>query len=112
VQAIKVIPVHLSQRLELNVNRHVRDRNIRETRLNSIENQHHLTKFFSILTGFEAVYVQRNYRDRLNSSVDGNQSNNKVFRGFSSKIGLLYKWNEQCMQGMPYCKQELSAAFF
>jgi iron complex outermembrane recepter protein len=53
------------------------------------ENQHYLTNPFSILAGFQAVYVQRNYRDRLNSSVDVNQSNNETFRGFSPKLGFL-----------------------
>jgi outer membrane receptor protein involved in Fe transport len=48
-----------------------------------------LAKSFSILTGFQAVYVQRNY-------VDGNQSNNEDFRGFSPKLGFLYQWNNQC----------------
>jgi len=60
------------------------------------ENQHYLTKCFSVLAGFQAVYVQRNYRDRLNSPVDGNQSNNEDFKGFSPKLGLLYAWNERC----------------
>jgi len=60
------------------------------------ENEHWLTKFFSILTGFQAVYVQRNYHDRLNSPGDGNQSNNEDFRGFSPKLGFLYQWNDQC----------------
>ena len=60
------------------------------------ENQHYLTKCFSILTGFQCVYVQRNYRDRLNSLMDGNQSNSEDFRGFSPKLGLLYAWNDRC----------------
>src|SRR5258708_11286204 len=60
------------------------------------ENQHYLTNFFSILAGFQAVYVQRNYRDRLNSPADGNQSNNEDFRGFSPKLGFLYDWNDRC----------------
>ena len=60
------------------------------------ENQHYLTKSFSIITGFQAVYIQRNYRDRLNSPVDGNQSNNEVFKGFSPKLGFLYEWNDRC----------------
>jgi len=60
------------------------------------ENQHYLTKCFSILAGFQAVYVQRNYRDRLNSPVDGNQSNNEDFRGFNPKLGLLYAWSDRC----------------
>lgn len=60
------------------------------------ENQHYLTKFFSILTGFQAVYVERNYHDRLDSPVDGNQSNNEDFRGFSPKLGFLYDWTDRC----------------
>jgi hypothetical protein len=42
------------------------------------ENEHWLTKSFSILTGFQAVYVQRNYHDRLNSPVDGNQLTTRI----------------------------------
>ena len=61
-----------------------------------LENQHYLTKCFSILIGFQAAYVQRNYRDRLNSPVDGNQSNNEDFRGFNPKFGFLYEWNDRC----------------
>jgi iron complex outermembrane receptor protein len=49
-----------------------------------------------MVAGFQAVYVQRNYRDRLNSAVDGNQSNDENFKGFNPKFGVLYNWNDRC----------------
>ena len=55
------------------------------------ENQHYLTRSLSIVAGFQAVYVERDYRDRLNSPVDRNQTNFEAFRGFSPKLGLLYE---------------------
>lgn len=58
------------------------------------ENQHYLTKSVSVVTGFQAAYVERDYRDRLDNPVDGNQTNFEAFRGFSPKLGLLYEYKQ------------------
>ena len=58
------------------------------------ENQHYLTRSISVVTGFQGVYVERDYRDRLNNPVDGNQTNFQSFRGYSPKLGLLYEYEK------------------
>jgi iron complex outermembrane recepter protein len=56
------------------------------------ENQHYLTKSVSFVAGFQAVYVERDYRDRLDNPLVGNQTNFEAFRGLSPKLGLLYEY--------------------
>ena len=60
------------------------------------ENQHYLTKFLSILTGCQFVYVERNYRDRLDVPANGSQTNSEDYRSVNPKLGLLYEWSDHC----------------
>ena len=59
------------------------------------ENQHYLTKSFSILTGCQVTYIERAYKDLLDSPVDGNQSNNEEYWSINPKIGALYDWDDK-----------------
>ena len=60
------------------------------------ENQHYLTKSFSILTGCQVTYVERHYSDRLDSPADGDQSNTEDYWSINPKFGALYEWNDKC----------------
>jgi len=61
------------------------------------ENQHYLTKQFSILTGAQVVYVDRIFRDRLKNDPLGDQSHDDHFLALNPKLGLSYEWNEKCL---------------
>jgi len=58
------------------------------------QNQHYLTDKLSLITGVQAGYAQRNFYDDYNSTADGDQSANLVFRSLSPKLGLIYELNE------------------
>ena len=56
-----------------------------------LENQHYLTEQLSLLTGFQAVYVRRIFRDRFRSPTLGDQSRHDHFWTFNPKLGLAYE---------------------
>ena len=58
------------------------------------EDQFYLTKAFSLLAGFQAVYVNRVFRDGCHSATLGNQSHDDQFRAFNPKGGVAYQWND------------------
>ena len=60
-----------------------------------VEDQHYFTKQLSVLAGFQAVYVDRIFRDGYNSVTLGNQSHDDHFRAFNPKFGAAYRWNDQ-----------------
>lgn len=60
-----------------------------------LENQHYLTKQFSLLTGFQAVYVNRVFKDRYKSATLGDQSHDDHFWAFNPKLGVAYEWNKE-----------------
>jgi iron complex outermembrane recepter protein len=61
------------------------------------ENQHYLSKSFSILTGFQAVFAPRVFHDGLDSPTLGNQSHVERYYAFNPKLGFAYEWNKACM---------------
>lgn len=62
-----------------------------------LENQHYLTRRFSLLTGFQAVYVHRVFQDNTRSSAFGDQSHDDDFWAFNPKVGLAYEWNDRSL---------------
>ncbi len=62
-----------------------------------VEDQFHLTKQFSVLAGFQAVYVNRVFHDNYRSATLGNQSHDDRFRAFNPKGGVAYQWNEKSL---------------
>ncbi|HWB58115.1 MAG TPA: TonB-dependent receptor [Chthoniobacteraceae bacterium] len=58
------------------------------------ENQHHLTKNFSVLFGAQLIYAGRHYSDRFDNPADGDQSGTGDYWGFNPKIGAIYEFNE------------------
>ena len=62
-----------------------------------LENQHNFTRTFSLLTGFQAVYVNRVFKDRFKSPTLGDQSHDDHFLAFNPKLGVAYRWNEQSL---------------
>jgi iron complex outermembrane receptor protein len=61
------------------------------------ENQHYVSKCFSLLTGFQAVYVQRVFHDNFDSPTLGNQSHREDYYAFNPKLGFAYEWNKVCL---------------
>ncbi len=61
------------------------------------ENQHYVSKCFSLLTGFQAVFVQRLFHDNFDSPTLGNQSHREDYYAFNPKLGFAYEWNKVCM---------------
>ena len=59
-----------------------------------LENEHHFTPAFSLLTGFQAVYVDRIFKDRFRSPTLDDQSHDDHFLAFNPKLGIAYHWNE------------------
>ena len=59
-----------------------------------LENQHYLAERFSLLTGFQAVYVHRIFRDRFRSRTLGDQSRTDHLWAFNPKLGLAYEWKK------------------
>ena len=57
----------------------------------------HLTKRFSLLAGFQAVYVNRVFRDGYRSATLGDQSHDDHFRAFNPKGGVAYQWNDKSL---------------
>ncbi len=57
--------------------------------------QHYLTEKFSILLGVQGIYAQRHFSDLFNTSVDGDQSRNLIYRGINPKVGLIYELNDK-----------------
>lgn len=62
-----------------------------------LENQHFFTRRLSLLTGFQAVFVNRVFRDGFHSPTLGDQSHDDHFLAFNPKVGLAYQWNDQCL---------------
>ncbi len=59
-----------------------------------LENQHYLTRQWSVLAGFQAVYVNRVFHDRFHSIALGDQSHDDHFWAFNPKLGVAYEWNK------------------
>ncbi len=60
-----------------------------------LENQHWFTRWFSLLTGVQAVYVNRILRDGYRSATLGDQSNRDHFWAVNPKLGAAYQWNDR-----------------
>jgi iron complex outermembrane recepter protein len=60
-----------------------------------VENQHYFTKRFSVLSGFQAVYVDRIFKDRFDSATLGNQSHDDHFLALNPKLGVAWQWNDK-----------------
>ena len=61
------------------------------------EDQFYLTKRFSLLAGFQAVYVDRIFRDGYRSVTLGDQSHDDHFRAFNPKGGVAYQWDDKSL---------------
>ncbi len=61
------------------------------------EDQFYLTRQFSLLAGFQAVYVDRIFRDGYHSATLGDQSHDDHFRAFNPKGGVAYQWNDKSL---------------
>ena len=61
------------------------------------EDQFYLTSRFSLLAGFQAVYVNRVFRDGYHSASLGDQSHDDHFRAFNPKGGVAYQWNDKSL---------------
>ncbi len=61
------------------------------------ENQFFLTKRWSVLAGFQAVYVNRVFRDGYRSATLGDQSHDDHFRAFNPKGGVAYQWTDKSL---------------
>ena len=59
------------------------------------ENQHYFTGHLSLLMGFQAVYVDRIFKDRFKSPTLGDQSHDDHFLAFNPKVGVAYEWNKE-----------------
>ncbi len=59
------------------------------------ENQHYFSKQFSLLTGFQAVFVNRRFRDGFRSPILGDQSHENHYWAFNPKVGVAYQWTDQ-----------------
>ncbi|MGH7942415.1 MAG: TonB-dependent receptor family protein [Limisphaerales bacterium] len=59
------------------------------------QDQYYLTKRLSLVGGIQAAYAQRHFYDHFNNSVDGDQSDNLIFRTVNPKVGLLYEINDK-----------------
>ena len=62
-----------------------------------LENQYYFTKTVSLLTGFQAVYVDRIFKDRFKSPTLGDQSHDDHFLAFNPKLGMAYQWNDESL---------------
>lgn len=61
------------------------------------EDQFYLTKQLSVLAGFQAVYVDRVFKDGYHSATLGDQSHDDHFRAFNPKGGVAYQWNDKSL---------------
>jgi iron complex outermembrane recepter protein len=57
--------------------------------------QHYLTEKFSLVAGVQGTYAQRHFSDFFNTSVDGDQSRNLIFRGLNPKFGMIYELTDK-----------------
>jgi iron complex outermembrane recepter protein len=57
-----------------------------------VESQHYLFDVLSLLTGFQAVYVQRVFDDVFRSATLGDQSHRESYAALNPKLGLAYEW--------------------
>ena len=62
-----------------------------------LENQHFFTSRLSLLTGFQAVFVNRVFHDGFRSPTLGDQSHDDHFLAFNPKLGIAYQWNDQSL---------------
>lgn len=62
-----------------------------------LENRHYLSEALSLLTGFQAVYVERAFHDAYRSATLGDQSHREHYAAFNPKLGLAYEWAKGCL---------------
>ena len=62
-----------------------------------VENQHYFTKEFSLLTGFQAVFVNRVLLDGYKSATLGDQTHEDHYWAFNPKVGIAYQWNDKSL---------------
>lgn len=62
-----------------------------------VENQHYFTKRFSVLTGFQGVFVNRVFKDGFKSETLGDQSNEDHFLAINPKLGFAYEWKDKSL---------------
>jgi iron complex outermembrane receptor protein len=60
-----------------------------------LEDQLYLTSRFSIITGAQAIFAERHFKDEFLTDAEGNQSNRQNFWGFNPKLGAIYEVNRQ-----------------
>ncbi|MGC2352124.1 MAG: TonB-dependent receptor, partial [Candidatus Udaeobacter sp.] len=60
-----------------------------------LEDQFYVTPQLSILTGAQAIFAERHFRDTFPSDAEGNQSNRQDFLGFNPKLGAIYEINRE-----------------
>ena len=60
-----------------------------------LEDQLYLTQRFSILTGAQAIFAERHFKDEFFTDEAGNQSNRQIFWGFNPKLGAIYEINRK-----------------
>ena len=60
-----------------------------------LENQHWFTRRFSLLTGGQAVYVDRIFLDGYKSATLGDQTHRDHYWAVNPKVGLAYQWNDK-----------------
>ena len=59
------------------------------------QNQHYLTEQLSLVTGIQLAYALRDFVDRFNDTVDGDQSRAQTFYGVNPKVGMIYEFNDK-----------------
>jgi iron complex outermembrane receptor protein len=59
-----------------------------------VEDRHTLSKQWSVVLGAQAVIAQRRYIDTLPTSATYNEEDEQTFHGFSPKIGVIFKPND------------------
>ena len=57
--------------------------------------QHHFTEKFSLVLGVQGIYAKRHFSDFFNTSVDGNVSQDLIYRSVNPKSGLIYELNDK-----------------
>jgi len=59
------------------------------------ENEHYLTEQLAFITGIQAVYAQRNFRDSFITAANPDDSNDQDYYGISPKLGLRYEFTAE-----------------
>jgi iron complex outermembrane receptor protein len=60
-----------------------------------LEDQWYLTPRLSILSGAQAIFAERHFKDEFVSDAEGSQSNRQDFWGFNPKLGAIYEINRK-----------------